>query len=186
MLSPVRWVVLHAPRSPLPHAHRCDCNDAAPPPAARVPLACQPASQAWHQPTSDASRPPSFFAAPGAQRYITWPVRAGDNRVGQLGVLPRGAVFAPQPIKGAVRWASVALSAKHSIAIASDGKVYCWGLNDQGQLGRGVINQECSDPEPVRASFQFPCMRALGRDGATGLRAGVRQSARAVRSASGE
>jgi alpha-tubulin suppressor-like RCC1 family protein len=76
-------------------------------------------------------------------------VGAGDNRVGQLGVLPRGAVFHPSPIKGAVRWASVALSAKHSIAIASDGKVYCWGLNDEGQLGRGTINQECSDPEPV-------------------------------------
>jgi alpha-tubulin suppressor-like RCC1 family protein len=78
---------------------------------------------------------------------------AGDNRVGQLGVLPRGAVFHPSPIKGAVRWASVALSAKHSIAIASDGKVYCWGLNDEGQLGRGTINQECSDPEPVRCFF---------------------------------
>ena len=70
--------------------------------------------------------------------------------MGQLGVLPLGAVTTLTPIKGAVRWASVALSAKHSIAIASDGKVYCWGLNDQGQLGRGVINQECSDPEPVR------------------------------------
>ena len=75
--------------------------------------------------------------------------------MGQLGVLPRGLVSQPTAVKGAgqgslgVRWASVALASKHSIAIAADGKVYCWGLNDQGQLGRGIVNQECSDPEPV-------------------------------------
>lgn len=79
----------------------------------------------------------------------------GDNRAGQLGVLPRGPVLNPTPIKGAVRWASVALSANHSIAIAADGKVYCWGLNNQGQLGRGQVSDDCADPEPVLSTFEL-------------------------------
>ena len=80
---------------------------------------------------------------------------AGDNRAGQLGLQPRGPILNPAPIKGAVRWASVALSANHSIAIAADGKVYCWGLNNQGQLGRGHASDNVADPEPVLSTFEL-------------------------------
>lgn len=77
---------------------------------------------------------------------------AGDNTYGQLGVQPAGEmVTVAKPIQNAVRWASVSTSGHHSVAIGSDGKVYAWGLNSDGQLGRGDTESSFSaDPEEVR------------------------------------
>jgi alpha-tubulin suppressor-like RCC1 family protein len=39
--------------------------------------------------------------------------------------------------RGAVAWQSISAGSLHTCGIRSDGKSYCWGRNDQGQLGDG-------------------------------------------------
>lgn len=57
------------------------------------------------------------------------------------------ATLAP-PDAGA-RWTALALGKQHSCALRSDGTLYCWGLNDRGQLGDGTTEQRL---EPTRVS----------------------------------
>jgi hypothetical protein len=70
----------------------------------------------------------------------------GDGSDGQLGT---GGIFAcvvandgsgpncpgPQPVRGNLRFASITAGVGHSCGIVADGTLYCWGLNDVGQLG---------------------------------------------------
>jgi alpha-tubulin suppressor-like RCC1 family protein len=61
----------------------------------------------------------------------------GNNDYGQLG---SGAVESPedepQPVETDVpAWDAVSAGEYHTCAIASDGPLYCWGKNEDGQLG---------------------------------------------------
>jgi alpha-tubulin suppressor-like RCC1 family protein len=40
------------------------------------------------------------------------------------------------------RWSSVSVGSRHACAIDVDGRLYCWGENDQGQLGLGVATPD--------------------------------------------
>ena len=72
----------------------------------------------------------------------------GDNTYGQIGdgtQLPR---YAPQPIRElAHRVRSVTVGATSACAVTLAGKAYCWGRNDQGQLGDGTTTDRSSPVE---------------------------------------
>jgi hypothetical protein len=69
----------------------------------------------------------------------------GNGSFGQLGTGQIGGCFvpapgkltcaAPAPVTGDARFVDVAAGVSHSCGIASSGQLYCWGLNDSGQLG---------------------------------------------------
>lgn len=44
---------------------------------------------------------------------------------------------------------AVAAGENHSLALTDDGKVWAWGYNDFGQLGRGTANFDGDPPEVV-------------------------------------
>lgn len=44
-------------------------------------------------------------------------------------------VYAPYPTGGAATWKSLSAGEQHACAIQSDGSLWCWGENDQGELG---------------------------------------------------
>lgn len=66
----------------------------------------------------------------------TW----GDNQWGQLGnpSVSLTATGAPAPVPGLPLIAAVAASNSNTIALGSDGTVWVWGENNQGQLGNGT------------------------------------------------
>ena len=46
--------------------------------------------------------------------------------------------------------ADIALGASHTCALTTDGSVWCWGQNDQGQLGANKADCPQSSPAPVK------------------------------------
>jgi hypothetical protein len=77
----------------------------------------------------------------------------GRNYEGQLGTNgPSMEVAAPIKIPlppGVTAWSAVAAGYMHSLAIGNDCSLYCWGANDNGQLGIGPVVQQ---PQPVRVA----------------------------------
>ena len=74
----------------------------------------------------------------------------GGNEFGQLGKNPEseedGAIL---PFPGPKNWIELALGVGHSCGLRSTGEVFCWGLNDEGQLGRSS-QEETYNPDLVR------------------------------------
>jgi len=54
---------------------------------------------------------------------------------GVAGVL--GVVKAPRRVGSASGWLAIACGGHHSLALRTGSRLYVWGLNDEGQLGRG-------------------------------------------------
>jgi alpha-tubulin suppressor-like RCC1 family protein len=63
----------------------------------------------------------------------------GLNGRGQAGVDPEqeGTVGSPAPLDERTDWASVSGGGFHTCARRQDGTIWCWGLNDSGELGVG-------------------------------------------------
>lgn len=61
------------------------------------------------------------------------------------------AVVRPQPtvVTGLVDPQRLAIGAGHACALLQDTTVSCWGFNDQGQLGRGVEDDDSHPPDAV-------------------------------------
>ena len=90
----------------------------------------------------------------------------GDDGDGQLGVAGTDASTGQAPVTVAGGpWVAPAVGSVHSCALATDGGVWCWGGNANGQLGSG---DRTSRPEPrqvalparavdVRTAFEFTC-----------------------------
>lgn len=78
-------------------------------------------------------------------RLFCW----GDNRDGRLANRDvMSGVFIPtQELTMADDWAQVSNGAKHTCAVKSDGRLFCWGVNDYGQLGNGDTENSA---EPVQ------------------------------------
>lgn len=81
----------------------------------------------------------------------------GSNGAGQLGQGHLVSLDRPHAIAaGWRRFTRVAAGASHSLALSKSGKVYAWGSNHQGQLGRATpaytsVLVPVRLPEPARA-----------------------------------
>jgi alpha-tubulin suppressor-like RCC1 family protein len=75
----------------------------------------------------------------------------GDNRTGQTGVQrePPAKPSLPVMVSGVVHAIAVAAGDEHSCAVQQDGHLLCWGGNDFGQLGHGVVDHHSFPPRPV-------------------------------------
>ena len=72
----------------------------------------------------------------------------GFNGSGQLGSVTGGADrLSPTPVAGGLRFPAVHAGLAHTCAVATDGRAWCWGNNNQGQLGNG--NRGTSSAVPV-------------------------------------
>jgi alpha-tubulin suppressor-like RCC1 family protein len=76
----------------------------------------------------------------------------GDNEEGQLGDGGGGGgAYSPAPVeaKGLTDATHVAVGNNHSCAVLSSGHVYCWGDNEEGQLGYGRNPEGCEESADV-------------------------------------
>lgn len=83
----------------------------------------------------------------------------GDNNDGQLGLemVSTGGMVSPQRVR-ALRGKAVAVTAgvQHTCALTDRGEVFCWGNNEEGQLGdvtlmrQGAISRVIGLPRPAR------------------------------------
>jgi len=73
---------------------------------------------------------------------------------GQLGIsrglfkLGRQGSNDPLPVEGKLEFAVLSAGLAHTCGVASDGRAYCWGNNELGQLGDGST-KERDQPRPV-------------------------------------
>lgn len=99
------------------------------------------------------------FTALSAGRSHTCAVAAGgalycwgDNGEGQLGVSEAGGSSnVPITVAGDVTFAAVSAGNGHTCGLDADGLAYCWGNNDNGQVGDGsqetrLVPTRVSDP----------------------------------------
>lgn len=78
----------------------------------------------------------------------------GNNDVGQLGSGDAAGVdepAAPIPRPGAA-WQSVSTGSSTACAIDTDGALYCWGDNEEGQTGHGIREFSVAAPTRVGAA----------------------------------
>jgi alpha-tubulin suppressor-like RCC1 family protein len=76
----------------------------------------------------------------------------GDNTVGQVGDGTNGTSYLhhqPTQIGTDADWSSVATGYYHTCGIRTDGSLWCWGENSQGQLGFGRQDQDGRVPTRV-------------------------------------
>jgi alpha-tubulin suppressor-like RCC1 family protein len=74
----------------------------------------------------------------------------GANDQAQLGDGTRDSRSAPTPVLvGNAPVVSVAAGGQHTCAVTDDGRLYCWGANNDGQLGSGERGAYRAAPAPV-------------------------------------
>ncbi|HET7023602.1 MAG TPA: hypothetical protein VFI39_00175 [Gemmatimonadales bacterium] len=85
----------------------------------------------------------------------------GENDHGEAGTgSVAAAVTSPHPVAGAHQFRSITLGSAHTCGIAVDGTAWCWGLNNQGQLGDSMIGGSSTVPVQVAGAFQFSSLVA--------------------------
>ncbi|MEM6274509.1 MAG: hypothetical protein AAF735_04635 [Myxococcota bacterium] len=74
----------------------------------------------------------------------------GDGSYGQLGTSESGAFFrhTPERVGQRAGWSSVSTYSETTCGI-SDGELLCWGANDSGQVGVGVVDDPIRSPNRV-------------------------------------
>ena len=72
----------------------------------------------------------------------------GGNYYGELGLgVDDWEIWEPTEISGGGQWISIDTGGGHSCGVTSSHRMYCWGLNNNGELGAGYPNATNS---PVR------------------------------------
>ena len=81
----------------------------------------------------------------------------GRNNWGQLGIGSSGDSSVPVPVRVGTdkNWSKVAVGAWHSLAIRTDGTLWAWGLNQNGQLGVGDVEPRLSPAKVGTTSTWF-------------------------------
>lgn len=67
----------------------------------------------------------------------------------------------PTPVAGGVRFKSLSAAFRTACALEASGRAYCWGMNNDGQVGDGTTNDR-SAPTPVGSDYAFREIRAGG------------------------
>ena len=97
----------------------------------------------------------------GTKKVYCW----GDNRLGQLGTnrtdiqysfTPQLVNVGPNGLPASERVVSLSAGANRGCAIMSDKRSYCWGLNDNGQIGDGTSGSENNRFSPTESLFLRP------------------------------
>lgn len=75
----------------------------------------------------------------------------GANSNGQLGMGGTGDKLTPQRVRtssgGDIRWGTVKAGAGFTCGVSADSLLYCWGLNDKGQLGDNTTTNRTTPRE---------------------------------------
>jgi alpha-tubulin suppressor-like RCC1 family protein len=84
----------------------------------------------------------------------------GANVYGSLGTGAAGAsANTPQPVTGGLHFTKLTAGGYHACGITSSGAAYCWGGNNNGQLGNGTTTDNAT-PQPVSGAFAFTAIGA--------------------------
>lgn len=90
------------------------------------------------------------------QDIVCW----GSNANGQLGVPPAATPQTSVPIRVALpngaKATSITAGAKHTCALLTTGKIFCWGGNLDAQLGRTPLVDANPSPDEVTAPSEVP------------------------------
>ncbi len=96
----------------------------------------------------------------------------GANADGQLGGGALGNQ-SPEPWTSVaaenVRFTSISGSFNHTCALTTDGRAYCWGGDDRGQLGRGSVLARSPTPAPVGGGHRWLDIHAGGHSQTCGV-----------------
>lgn len=55
---------------------------------------------------------------------------------------------------------SITIGPNHRCGLNGVGDAYCWGLNDVGQLGTGLVGRDERSPTPIRSSLEWASLHA--------------------------
>ena len=89
----------------------------------------------------------------------------GENRYGQTGTrIPNEIVFVPTPVPAAVTWRSLDGGWNHACGVDTLYDIYCWGLNNFGQLGMGTFSDPVLPSRKVETDKKFVVVSAGGID----------------------
>jgi alpha-tubulin suppressor-like RCC1 family protein len=89
----------------------------------------------------------------------------GDNEYFALGDTSRATLYTndPVPVIGGMTFASLAAGLDFTCGLSESGAAYCWGRNDQSQLGDGTAGLERAFPGLVAGNHTFTALTAGGR-----------------------
>ena len=88
----------------------------------------------------------------------------GSNSNGQLGIGTSGTSLQTTPVQVSGLSNIVAISAGyyHGLALRSDGSLWAWGMNSDGQLGDGTTTQRTAPEEVISGTVQVVAVCAGG------------------------
>ncbi len=95
--------------------------------------------------------------------------RNSEGQLGNGGTVP-SAVPVPVQAAGGAAWSSVVAGYFHACAVRPNGAAFCWGANNNAQLGDGTTVFASSTPQPVQGGRTFEQLVA-GSDHTCGLTA---------------
>ena len=84
----------------------------------------------------------------------------GGNRAGELGNRSDNTSFVPVPVSmPGTTFTSLTAGSAHTCGLAANGTAWCWGANDNGQLGNGSNNRS-DQPVQVQGGLVFRELKA--------------------------
>ena len=93
----------------------------------------------------------------------------GENNNGQLGTGNlEGQILPAEVASGQYEWAVLTTGIDHTCGITTDGSGYCWGINDQGQVGDGTVKNRDSPVEIASGEYKWASISA-GTDHTCGI-----------------
>ncbi len=87
----------------------------------------------------------------------------GDDTDGQLGNGSAGSTSGtPVAVAGGMTFTMISAGYSHTCGITSNGSAYCWGSDESGELGGGVVGQASPTPTLVSGGLTFASISAGG------------------------